>query len=426
MEPQNTESLDDQIEQTEDVKLSSEPSEKIKTDLSSDEGIYKMNPPRKLETYPMYIDTPIIGEGIKKHVQYSLMGTDIQEALKRRYSDFYALHEKLLERWPGIFVPNIPPKVVVGNLDADIIAYRIRLLNRFCLDLSNIKYLYESEEVKLFQSNTNDVAKAIEKLPKLTYSQILDNYKKAFPDFVESYDALIGKSKILEFLSFLKKNLINLKTFNETIIKTVEKREEEIEKYIELIKNFKEYESNNILSYAHQEEKLIFANSNNSQISEKIEKLKEILLNPYVILEVWIEEEELDTEAMISVINSLVKLQETLDKLRQRSSSIDVEQKKAEAGQTGFLKSIFKKKDEIINELSKEKETVEDNIKNLSEIIRYSTFSLENQMNKFKEDKIANYFRHLKIFILLQRKNDKNVIDIWRNVKESLSKVPIS
>lgn len=426
MEPQNTESLDDQIEQTEDVKLSSEPSEKIKTDLSSDEGIYKMNPPRKLETYPMYIDTPIIGEGIKKHVQYSLMGTDIQEALKRRYSDFYALHEKLLERWPGIFVPNIPPKVVVGNLDADIIAYRIRLLNRFCLDLSNIKYLYESEEVKLFQSNTNDVAKAIEKLPKLTYSQILDNYKKAFPDFVESYDALIGKSKILEFLSFLKKNLINLKTFNETIIKTVEKREEEIEKYIELIKNFKEYESNNIFSYAHQEEKLIFANSNNTVLNEKIEKIKELLLNPYIILEIWIEEEELDTDAMICVINSLIKLQENLEKLRQRSSAIDIEQKKAEVGQTSFFKSIFKKKDEIINQLNKEKETVEDNIKNLSEIIRYSTFSLENQMNKFKEDKIANYFRHLKIFILLQRKNDKNVIDIWRNVKESLSKVPIS
>ena len=426
MEPESTESLDDQLEQPQEVKLTNEPTEEKKTELSQNEGIYKMEPPRKLETYPMYIDLPVIGEGIKKHVQYSLMGTDIQEALKRRYSDFYALHEKLLECWPGIFVPNIPPKVVVGNLDADIIAYRIRLLNRFCLDLSNIKYLYESEEVKLFQSNSNDVAKAIEKLPKLTYSQILENYKKAFTDFTESYDALIGKSKIIEFFSFLKKNLINLKTFHETITKTVEKREGEIEKYIELIKNFKEYESNNILSYAHQEEKLIFANSNNSQISEKIEKLKEILLNPYVILEVWIEEEELDTEAMISVINSLVKLQETLDKLRQRSSSIDVEQKKAEAGQTGFLKSIFKKKDEIINELSKEKETVEDNIKNLSEIIRISTFSLENKINKFKEEKISNYFRHLKIFILLQRKNDKNISGLWSNVKESLSNVPVS
>ena len=182
MEPENTESLDDQLEQPQEVKLTNETTEEKKIELSQNEGIYKMEPPRKLETYPMYIDLPVIGEGIKKHVQYSLMGTDIQEALKRRYSDFYALHEKLLERWPGIFVPNIPPKVVVGNLDADIIAYRIRLLNRFCLDLSNIKYLYESEEVKLFQSNSNDVAKAIEKLPKLTYSQILENYKKALID----------------------------------------------------------------------------------------------------------------------------------------------------------------------------------------------------------------------------------------------------
>ena len=182
MEPENTESLDDQLEQPQEVKLTNETTEEKKIELSQNEGIYKIEPPRKLETYPMYIDLPVIGEGIKKHVQYSLMGTDIQEALKRRYSDFNALHEKLLERWPGIFVPNIPPKVVVGNLDADIIAYRIRLLNRFCLDLSNIKYLYESEEVKLFQSNSNDVAKAIEKLPKLTYSQILENYKKALID----------------------------------------------------------------------------------------------------------------------------------------------------------------------------------------------------------------------------------------------------
>ena len=117
---------------------------------SNENPLYKMDPPRKLETYPMYIDLPVIGEGVRKFVEYSLMGTDIQETLKRRYSDFFALHEKLLERWPGIYVPNIPPKVAIGNLDADIIAYRIRLLNRFCLELSNFKYLYESEECKLF------------------------------------------------------------------------------------------------------------------------------------------------------------------------------------------------------------------------------------------------------------------------------------
>ena len=98
MEPENTESLDDQLEQPQEVKLTNETTEEKKIKLSQNEGIYKMEPPRKLETYPMYIDLPVIGEGIKKHVQYSLMGTDIQEALKRRYSDFHALHEKLLER----------------------------------------------------------------------------------------------------------------------------------------------------------------------------------------------------------------------------------------------------------------------------------------------------------------------------------------
>ena len=47
-------------------------------------------------------------------------------------------------------------------------------------------------------------------------------------------------------------------------------------------------------------------------------------------------------------------------------------------------------------------------------------------MNIFKEEKISNYFKNLKIFVLLQRKNDKNISGLWSKVKESLSKVPIS
>ena len=393
---------------------------------SNENPLYKMDPPRKLETYPMYIDLPVIGEGVRKFVEYSLMGTDIQETLKRRYSDFFALHEKLLERWPGIYVPNIPPKVAIGNLDADIIAYRIRLLNRFCLELSNFKYLYESEECKLFQSNTPDIAKVIEKLPKLSYKQMLDNYKMAFPDYNESYDILVGKGKINEFLAFMKKTLINLKNFHETISKTVEKRESEIEKYIELIKNLKEYESNNILSYSNKEEKLVFANSNNNSISEKIDKLKDLLLNPYVILEIWIEEEKLDIEAMITVIGNLNKLQENLDKLNQKNDSLDLELKKTESGQPSFFKKLFKKKEEIITDISKEKENTEENIQNLSDLIKIATYALENYIQQFRQDKVDNYFRHLKIFILLQRKNDKNITGLWADVKQSLSQVPLS
>jgi hypothetical protein len=37
--------------------------------------------------------------------------------LYRRFSDFYALRKKLSERWPGIYIPNVPhKKAVVSHL----------------------------------------------------------------------------------------------------------------------------------------------------------------------------------------------------------------------------------------------------------------------------------------------------------------------
>ena len=33
---------------------------------------------------------------------------------------------------------------------------------------------------------------------------MLDNYKMAFPDYNESYDILVGKGKINEFLAYLQ------------------------------------------------------------------------------------------------------------------------------------------------------------------------------------------------------------------------------
>ena len=41
MEPENTESLDDQLEQPQEVKLTNETTEEKKIELSQNEGIYK-------------------------------------------------------------------------------------------------------------------------------------------------------------------------------------------------------------------------------------------------------------------------------------------------------------------------------------------------------------------------------------------------
>lgn len=168
--------------------------------------IYYMNPPKELSSYPMYIDNPKKTEKtVGSYIAYTLDGTDITEKLVRRYSDFFSLYEKLTQRWPGIYVPRIPPKKITGNLDPAVIKTRMRLLNRFCLNLSNIEYLYKAEETNIFRNNIPDVANAINKLPELSLSDTLARLKEAFPEANENYDIIVGKSKITEFETFLKK-----------------------------------------------------------------------------------------------------------------------------------------------------------------------------------------------------------------------------
>ena len=138
--------------------------------------IYYMNPPKELSSYPVYIDNPrkMDKKPVGTFIAYTMDGTDLTEQLTRRYSDFFALYEKLLQRWPGIYIPRIPPKKIIGNLNPEIIKTRMRLLNRFLLNLSNIDYLYKSEESSIFRNNVPDVANAINKLPELSLSQILE------------------------------------------------------------------------------------------------------------------------------------------------------------------------------------------------------------------------------------------------------------
>lgn len=146
-------------------------------------------------------------DGMKKYIQYSLKCT-VQLSngeriidLKKRYSDFFTLRKKLVERWPGVYIPNIPPKKAIGNLDEAIIETRKRILNKFCEKITSIFYLSESEEVILFVSSTD--SKDIEKLPVSRPEDILAKYQKTFVKYYEAYDLKLGKEKLNEFKQFL-------------------------------------------------------------------------------------------------------------------------------------------------------------------------------------------------------------------------------
>ena len=387
--------------------------------------IYYMNPPKQLSTYQMYIDNPKkVEKTVGSYIAYTLDGTDLTEQLTRRYSDFFALYEKLLQRWPGVYIPRIPPKKIKGNQDPSMIKTRMRLLNRFCLNLANIDYLYKAEETTIFKNNIPDVANSINKLPELNYSDLLSRMKEAFPEFNENYDIIIGKSKISEFENFLKKCQKNIEEFQNSVNLASEKREIERKQYFEMIQGFTNYEKDNMISYADDNQNcLIFTNSAYSSLSDKVLKLKQEMINPFIAFKHWLEEEELDVEAMLIAIRQINQLLEEEEKLKEKLISLEEEIKKGQAGQVSFFKGLFKKKEDIIAETEKEKEITDQKIKDLEVIIKIVGDNMENQIEVFKNDKTQNYYKYLKMFAILQRESNKVVRELWTLVKNALNDI---
>ncbi len=160
----------------------------------------------------MYINNPIEKKSFKNYIVYNLLGSEINNiSILRRYSDFFLLREKLKENWPGIYIPNIPPKKIIRTTNEKLIINRMRLLNSFCFKLSKIPYLFKSTEVKIFKTCQSDISKEFEKMNKISKREIYLRYRLIFKDYYESYDYIIGKGKISEFKIIFQNILINLR-----------------------------------------------------------------------------------------------------------------------------------------------------------------------------------------------------------------------
>ena len=63
------------------------------------------------EVQQLFVSDPILNkDGVTQYTSYTLQGSKIPEPVSRRYRDFDALRKKFVERWPGVFIPNIPHK----------------------------------------------------------------------------------------------------------------------------------------------------------------------------------------------------------------------------------------------------------------------------------------------------------------------------
>ena len=367
------------------------------------------------------VSDPLLVEGIKSYVQYKVTGKLVKEPIYRRFSDFYSLREKLVERWPGLYIPNLPPKLTMGNLEKKVIEMRTRVINDFCHKISKFNFILDSDELQIFLIRCNDVSKSISNLPKLNYDEILARYKKIFSDVVqkiEEENCELEKyvKKINDAIPFMKKMLLNLKGFKKSIISTEENKEKEINYYYDLMNVFRNFEKLTLMEYVNNEkDKLVFSNPANKETSQKISDIKELFKNPFTELASWIDDDILDFNAMLFALESIINLNELLDKLNSRLGAIEDEIIKYQNNEYNYLTLWIKWKtvDGILFDLRQEEKNTRNTIRSLNSIILIASKITLDNLEIFKVEKLQRYHKHIKKFAEVQKANGDIINKLW-------------
>lgn len=100
---------------------------------------------------------------VSGHIKYTVSGVDSDGPFEesRRFSEFFALREALASRWPGVYIPAIPEKKMMGNKDDKFVEERRALLERFMKELAKFEYLTDSKEFKVFARDRGDIEKIL-------------------------------------------------------------------------------------------------------------------------------------------------------------------------------------------------------------------------------------------------------------------------
>jgi len=371
------------------------------------------------EPQQLFVCDPIYNkEGVSGFTSYSLQGSKIPEPLNRRYRDFNALRRKLMERWPGVFIPNIPHKKTVGNTDKEIVGMRIEMINRFLKKLSAIDYLFNSDEMELFLQNSSNVPKTLDNIKEDSYEELLKKYSSVFTDYDDNFDTLAGKNEQDAFAKQLNENYPRLRAFRSFIYQEKERFKEIQKNYLAVINLLSLYEKEIVNTFVNNDEnKLVFFNMKNIDLCKNISNAQEKVINPYDRLYEAITEDYLDTEAMQEALESLKQLQENYNKLTKTLTSTNVHLNDLQAGKTN-IKSIlsFKGREDNISSLMMEKERLEKDIENLGQVIKIATFNMQNQIRNFKTVSLENYYGQLS---RIEKDTETNAVifdDLWETV----------
>jgi len=99
------------------------------------------------------IETEVRGSGQGKHITYHIKGEDSLGAIDifRRYSEFLQFKDLLFARYPGLYIPPVPPKKQnKSTKDEGFVEERKYFLDQFLHGVCTSGYLASTPETQVF------------------------------------------------------------------------------------------------------------------------------------------------------------------------------------------------------------------------------------------------------------------------------------
>ena len=155
-------------------------------------------------------------------------------------------------------------------------------------------------------------------------------------------------------------------------------------------------------------------NPENEEISKKLNNFNLYLINPFIKLLDWIENDILDYKSMLDALEQFEKLvlldKNTSSKINEINTKIkEIENNKNSINYINILKNCSSNNDNKVENLIKQRDILENNKKNIFEITNIIYMINEEFVKKFIKEKMDKYNEQFNIFIEEEEKN-KNLI----------------
>ncbi len=272
--------------------------------------------------------------------------------------------------------------------------------------------------MELFLQNTSNIPKILDNIKEESYQEKLKKYSQVFVDYDENFDTIAGKTDQENFSKQLSIIYQNLRAFKNFIQGEKERYSAFQKQYMAILNLLSFYEKDVIKNLiGENDDKLVFFNTQNMDITKNITNAEENLINPYDRLFDSFTEDFLDTEAMQEALEGLKNLRDTYNKLTKNLTSVNVQLNDLQAGKTNVKNLLsFKNKEDNSNKLMIEKEKLEKDIDNLGLIIKIATFNMQTQIKNFKIVSLDNYYKELRLLEEDTQRNAKIIDTIWESV----------